>query len=44
MTRNKRVFVGSIATETNSFSPLRADLQDFKEVLETMAGRLDEVE
>lgn len=25
----KRVYVGSIATETNSFSPLRTDLQDF---------------
>ena len=25
----KRVFVGSIATETNSFSPLRTDFQDF---------------
>lgn len=28
---NKRVFVGSIATETNTFSPLRTDLQDFKD-------------
>ena len=27
----KRVFLGSIATETNTFSPLRTDLQDFKE-------------
>jgi len=27
----KRVFVGSLATETNTFSPLRTDLQDFKE-------------
>lgn len=28
---SKRVFVASVATETNSFSPLRSDLQDFKE-------------
>ncbi|MEW7009310.1 M81 family metallopeptidase [Lentilitoribacter sp. EG35] len=27
----KRVFVGSIATETNTFSPLRTDLKDFEE-------------
>ncbi|MCP1200250.1 M81 family metallopeptidase [Notoacmeibacter sp. MSK16QG-6] len=27
----KRVFIGSIATETNTFSPLRTDLQDFKD-------------
>jgi len=27
----KRVFVGSLATETNTFSPLRTDLQDFKD-------------
>jgi len=27
----KRVFVGSVATETNTFSPLRTDLQDFKD-------------
>lgn len=27
----KRVFLGSIATETNTFSPLRTDLQDFKD-------------
>lgn len=27
----KRVFVASIATETNTFSPLRTDLQDFKD-------------
>ncbi len=27
----KRVFLGSIATETNSFSPLRTDLRDFME-------------
>ena len=28
---NRRVFLGSIATETNTFSPLRIDLQDFKD-------------
>lgn len=27
----KRVFVGSLATETNTFSPLRTNLQDFKD-------------
>ena len=27
----KRVFLGSIATETNTFSPLRTDLRDFKQ-------------
>jgi microcystin degradation protein MlrC len=27
----RRVFLGSIATETNTFSPLRTDLQDFKD-------------
>lgn len=27
----KRVFLGSIATETNTFSPLRTDLRDFEE-------------
>jgi microcystin degradation protein MlrC len=31
MAASKRVFVGSIATETNTFSPLRTDLQDFKD-------------
>lgn len=31
MLNPKRVFIGSIATETNTFSPLRTDLQDFKE-------------
>ncbi len=30
-TKAKRVFVGSLATETNTFSPLRTDLQDFKD-------------
>lgn len=29
--RKKRVFLGSIATETNTFSPLRTDLRDFKD-------------
>ena len=27
----KRVFLGSIATETNTFSPLRTDIQDFRD-------------
>lgn len=27
----KRVFVGSLATETNTFSPLRTNIQDFKD-------------
>lgn len=31
MTSKPRVFVASIANETNTFSPLRADLGDFKE-------------
>jgi len=31
MQNPKRVFLGSIATETNTFSPLRTDLQDFKD-------------
>lgn len=31
MSAAKRVFLGSIATETNTFSPLRTDLQDFKD-------------
>lgn len=31
MSRLKRVFVGSLATETNTFSPLRTDLRDFKD-------------
>ncbi|MBL4767584.1 MAG: M81 family metallopeptidase [Rhodobacteraceae bacterium] len=31
MAQVKRVFVGSLATETNTFSPLRTDIQDFKE-------------
>ena len=28
---NKKVFLGSVATETNTFSPLRIGLQDFKD-------------
>lgn len=31
MMGRKRVFLGSIATETNTFSPLRTDLRDFKD-------------
>ena len=31
MAASQRVFIGSIATETNTFSPLRTDLQDFKD-------------
>ena len=31
MQSSKRVFLGSIATETNTFSPLRTDILDFKE-------------
>jgi microcystin degradation protein MlrC len=31
MQKLKRVFLGSIATETNTFSPLRTDIRDFKE-------------
>ena len=31
MQKSKRVFLGSIATETNTFSPLRTSLQDFKD-------------
>ena len=27
----QRVFLGSVATETNTFSPLRSDLRNFKE-------------
>lgn len=30
-TNSKRVYVGSLATESNTFSPLRTDLQDFKD-------------
>ena len=31
MHNSRRVFLGSIATETNTFSPLRTDIRDFKE-------------
>lgn len=31
MTDKKRVFLASVATETNTFSPLRTDLRDFKD-------------
>ncbi len=31
MMSRKRVFLGSIATETNTFSPLRTDMRDFKD-------------
>lgn len=31
MQNSKHVFIGSIATETNTFSPLRTDILDFKE-------------
>lgn len=31
MKQTKRVFVASLATETNTFSPLRTDMQDFQE-------------
>lgn len=34
----RRVFVGSIATETNTFSPLRTDIQDFHEGFYAPAG------
>jgi len=36
---NKRVFLGSIATETNTFSPLRTDLQDFKDSFYAAPGQ-----
>ena len=35
----KRVFVASIATETNTFSPLRTDLQDFKDSFYAAPGQ-----
>ncbi|KPB00353.1 M81 family metallopeptidase [Ahrensia marina] len=31
MAHQTRVFIASVATETNTFSPLRTDLQDFKD-------------
>lgn len=39
MMGKKRVFLGSIATETNTFSPLRTDLRDFKEGFYAEPGR-----
>ena len=35
----KRVFLGSIATETNTFSPLRAGLHDFKDSFYASPGQ-----
>ncbi len=35
---DRRVFVASVATETNTFSPLRTDLQDFKDSFYAPAG------
>ncbi|MFK7856371.1 MAG: M81 family metallopeptidase [Granulosicoccus sp.] len=35
----KRVFIGSVATETNTFSPLRTDLQDFKDSFYAAPGQ-----
>jgi microcystin degradation protein MlrC len=35
----KRVFLGSIATETNTFSPLRTDILDFKESFYASPGQ-----
>lgn len=37
--RFKRVFVASLATETNTFSPLRTDLQDFKDSFYAAPGQ-----
>ena len=36
---HKRVFVASLATETNTFSPLRTDLQDFKDSFYAAPGQ-----
>ncbi|NKB54027.1 MAG: microcystin LR degradation protein MlrC-like protein [Rhizobiaceae bacterium] len=38
MSTDKRVFVGSLATETNTFSPLRTDLHDFKDSFYALPG------
>jgi len=38
VTSLKRVFVASLATETNTFSPLRTDLQDFKDSFYAPSG------
>jgi len=35
---HKQVFVASVATETNTFSPLRTDLQDFKDSFYSAPG------
>lgn len=35
----KRVFIGSLATESNTFSPLRTDLQDFKDSFYASPGQ-----
>lgn len=35
----KRVFLGSVATETNTFSPLRTDLRDFRESFHAPPGQ-----
>lgn len=35
----KRVFLGSVATETNTFSPLRTDIRDFRESFYAAPGR-----
>ena len=39
MQNPKRVFLGSIATETNTFSPLRTDILDFKESFYASPGQ-----
>ncbi|MGB5871457.1 MAG: M81 family metallopeptidase [Albidovulum sp.] len=39
MQSSKRVFLGSIATETNTFSPLRTDIQDFRESFYALPGQ-----
>lgn len=39
MENSKRVFLGSIATETNTFSPLRTDLQDFRDSFYAAPGQ-----
>lgn len=39
MPANKRVFLASIATETNTFSPLRTDLQDFRDSFYAPPGK-----
>ncbi len=39
MSKLKRVFLGSIATETNTFSPLRTDFQDFEDSFYAAPGQ-----